>query len=235
MAIRLSTGLVNAMAGSGKQHVVQASTISFTASIFTIAESGLGLGDISAGDKILISGSTSNNGKFSVSSVDGTGASIVVTETIVEEAAGQSIAIADFGGGNSFKELFRAGVLEIYSGTRPSDANNAEAGDKLLRITKNSLEFTAGSETNGLTFDDASSGQLDMPDGEIWSGLGLMDGTASYFRFYANDYSNGANADAIRFDGSCGVGAGDLRLSSTAILEGGTVTLDSVLYTFPRA
>lgn len=236
MSIKLSTGLVNKLAGAGKQHLVQAATISFTASTKQILDSGTGLVDVQVGDVLEVKGSASNDGVFTVTALsDPLGGHVEVSETVVDEAAGATIAIACYGTGNSFKELFRNGVLEVYSGVQPSSADNAENGTKLVRITQNSLAFVAGEAANGLTFTDAADGILSKPSGEIWSGLGLDDNSATWFRFYSNDYVPGASTSAVRFDGLCGVGSGDLRLSSTSILTGGTITLDSVTFTFPKA
>ncbi len=237
MAIYLSSGLVNKLAGSGKQHIVRGTTISFNFSLGQILDSADGLDEITGSDKLIVNGSTSNDGTYTVTGLSSPAGSYVeVSETLVDESATADIVIACMGGGNSFKEIFRNGVLELYSGTRPSDADNSEAGTKLLRITQNSGDFTPGTSINGLTFEDPdeTAGSLSKPSGETWSGLGLADGTATWFRFYDNDYTSGASSSGVRFDGTCGVGSGDLRLTSTAILEGGTVTLDSVAYTFPR-
>jgi len=236
MSIKLSTGLVNKLAGAGKQHLMQAATISFAASTKKILDSASGFTDVQVGDVLEVKGSTSNDGTFTVTALsDPLGGYVEVAETVVDESAGATCAIACYGTGNSFKELFRNGVLEVYSGIQPSSADNAENGTKLVRITQNSLTFTPGSATNGLTFTDADDGVLSKPAGEVWSGLGLADDSATWFRFYANDYGSGASASAVRFDGLCGVGSGELRLSSTSVLTGGTITLDSVTFTFPKA
>lgn len=237
MAIRLSSGLVNKLAGTGKRHLVRGTTISFVLASSQIVDFNNGFDEMSVGDKLIVNGSTSNDGTYTIVGLsDPVGAYVEVAESVADEDSGADICIVDLGGGDSFKEIFRGGVLELYSGTRPSDADNSEAGTKLIRVTIDSLDFTPGSLANGLTLQEtAIAGQMTKPSGETWSGLGLVDGTASWFRFYDNNYSAGATTEGVRFDGSCGVGSGDLRLTSTSILEGGTVTLDSVTYTFPRA
>lgn len=69
--------------------------ISFTASSKTIADTANGLAVYAAGigQQIDITGSTSNNGTFTVSTVASTGASMVVEEALVNEAAGGTVVI----------------------------------------------------------------------------------------------------------------------------------------------
>lgn len=72
-------------------------TVSFTASNKSIADSGNRLGGLQRNDKIVVSGSGSNNGTFTVDSVNADGAQIRVLETIVDEAAGASVTISAWG------------------------------------------------------------------------------------------------------------------------------------------
>ena len=70
-------------------------TISFTATS-TISDSGNGLGDLEAGDKITISGAatTANNNTFTVATVQSDGSACTVSETTIEtESAAEEITI----------------------------------------------------------------------------------------------------------------------------------------------
>lgn len=71
-----------------------ASTISFTAASKTITDTAAGLMRFRAGRRIKVTGSTSNNGTYTIATGDVAG-SIVVSETLVNEAAGQSVSIVD--------------------------------------------------------------------------------------------------------------------------------------------
>lgn len=139
------------------------------------------------------------------------------------------------GDNGSFKDIFADGVLEIYSGSQPADADSAEAGTKLVRITVASGAFTPESATNGLEFGDASAGVIAKASGEVWSGVGLVTGTAGWFRFYDNDYDDGADAAAIRFDGAVATSGAQLNLSSTTITLSATLTIDAFTITLPAA
>ena len=70
-------------------------TISFTAGTKTIADSALGLRQFATGDSITVSGSTSNDGTYTVATGE-TAASIVTTEALGgDEAAGDTVTITD--------------------------------------------------------------------------------------------------------------------------------------------
>lgn len=71
-----------------------AATLSFTASTKTIADSALGLKKFPTGARITISGSVSNNSTFTVAT-GGVAGSLVVAETLVNEAAGATVTITD--------------------------------------------------------------------------------------------------------------------------------------------
>jgi len=138
-------------------------------------------------------------------------------------------------GTNPFKTIFAGGVIDVYGGTQPTSADDVENGTKLIRITASSGAFTAGTTTNGLNFGDPANGAIAKAVAEIWSGLGLAAGTATWFRFYANDVATGASTTAIRFDGSVSTSGAQLNMSSTSITVGATTTIDSFSYINPAS
>jgi len=140
---------------------------------------------------------------------------------------------ANSGGG--LAELLKDGVIEIYSGTQPADADSAEAGTLLCVITEASGVFTGGVATNGLNFDPAASGVIDKLTGEVWSGANTATGTAGWFRFYANDFTKGASTTAVRLDGAIATSGSQMNLSNTALVSSVTTTVDSVAITQPAS
>ena len=140
-------------------------------------------------------------------------------------------------GSQDLKTMFTDGVLEIYTGTQPTSADDAETGTKLLRITVASGAFTPGAAGNGLEFGTPAAGKISKASGEVWSGAAVASGTAGWFRFYNNDYETGDDAGATkeRFDGSCGTSGAELNLSSTSITSGATTTIDQFDVTFPAS
>ena len=73
-------------------------------------------------------------------------------------------------------EIFKNGVIDIYSGSQPADADAVEIGTKLVRVTVASGAFVVGEPANGLNFATAAEGGM-AKEGDVWSGLGLADNT----------------------------------------------------------
>lgn len=134
---------------------------------------------------------------------------------------------------NGFKEAMDTGIIEVYSGAQPASADAAETGTKLLRITKDSGAFVAGVATNGLVFEtDPEAGTI-AKSSDVWSGVGLADGIAGWYRFYSNAYGTGSSTSAVRFDGSCATANSQFNMSTTTIKTGVPVTVDTCAYTMP--
>lgn len=225
MARKFSTGLRNALLGSKPS--VTATTISFDSGSKTIADSGNGLAVFQPGDSVIVTGAGqgANNKTVTIVSVANTGASMVVAESLSDEAAGSTVTLA-LANSRAWKDIFRNCVIECYSGAQPSDADQAETGTRLLRITASGGSFSPGAATNGLNWENPSGGTISKASGETWVGTGLADGTLGWFRCYANRYQTGSSATAVRFDGSIGITGGQLNLATTAIRTGQNVTID---------
>lgn len=71
-----------------------AATIAFVAATKKITDSANGLADFETGDTILVSGSTNNDGTYTVAT-GGVAGEIVVTEALTDESAGATIIIDD--------------------------------------------------------------------------------------------------------------------------------------------
>jgi hypothetical protein len=106
------------------------------------------------------------------------------------------------------------GTLRIYSGTLPADANAALSGNSLLA----SLGFAATAfapAVNGVAAANALA-----PDTSADA-----TGTATFFRALESDGST------VIFQGTVGMAAAELNLTSTAIVAGGPVSVTSLSYT----
>jgi len=240
MALRLSTGLRNAMMDKKAEalNLITGTTISFgdgtgSSSRDQILDSGNGLGDFVVGDKITVAGSTSNNGTFEILAV-AAGAIEVAAGSLETEEDGDQVILAAARGG-SFSDLFRQGVLRIFTGTQPTDPDDAESGSLLVEISQGSAAFVADTLANGLNFGAVSEGAIAKETGEVWSGAASATGTAGWFRFYDNGVDTGASSTAIRFDGAIATSGAQLNMSNTAITSGGTTTIDTVAITLPYA
>ena len=139
----------------------------------------------------------------------------------------------------NLKTAYANGILCIFSGTQPADADAVETGTLLAKITVDSGAFVGGTATNGLNFDDPVAGVLAKAAAETWSGVGLAaagTGTvAGWFRFYANDYITGASASAVRFDGAISTSStSELQMSITTTAESAPIVVGTFNYTLPR-
>lgn len=228
MALRLSTGLRNAMLSSDitpHPATITATTIAAVdggAGYDTLTDSGNGFvtAGFTAGDEVVIKGFTGGGqavvGPIKLISV-AAGVMEVPSGSLVADAAGESVTITALRGG-SLKGIFKDGVMRIYTGVQPTTADLVESGSLVAVITKSSGVFVAGAVANGLEFQDAVAGVMDKLSTETWSGLGLGTYTAGWFRFYTNALEAGASSTAIRFDGSVATTGAQLNLNSTAIV-----------------
>jgi len=244
MATRLSTGAVNGMMSKHSYPTKLVTGITFAfedgtgtdgADRITDSDNGFVDAGYIAGDYIKAAGSTLNNISGVKVSAVAAGYLEIPAGSLSTEIAGDQVIIGAGANGGSFDEIFKNGVIEIYSGSQPATADLAESGTKLVRITVASGAFVGGTATNGLNLGDAAAGVTSKETGEVWSGVGLAAGTAGWFRYYSNAYVTGASTTAERFDGVCGVGTGELRLSSLSVAVGATVTVDAAAVTQPSA
>lgn len=138
-------------------------------------------------------------------------------------------------GGQSFTDALVTGVMYIYQGTQPSDADQTENSTLLVKITLNSGAKAAGVGANGISFGQVAGGIAHKAVGEVWSGVAVADGTAGWFRFYDIDEVTGASTTNPRFDGNIATSGADLNMSNTTITTSGTTTIDSVSVTLPAS
>jgi len=136
--------------------------------------------------------------------------------------------------GAALQEIFRDGVLRLYSGTQPASADSAPNGTLLMEITLSAGTFAHGAFANGLEFGEAASGVIAKLAGETWQGTGLTaagasPGTAAQsFRFCANPTDAGGSSTTLaRIDGSVGTSGTDLVLTTANIIDGVTQTIDT--------
>ena len=132
-------------------------------------------------------------------------------------------------------ECFINGVIYIYSGPQPVNADAAVQGALLGKVTVNGGAFAFGAATNGLNW-AASSGGVVTKNTDVWSMTASATGTAGWFRLMGNTSDDlGASTTLARVDGSIAQSGGDLNLSSTLIVVGATTTIDVFSFTLPAA
>lgn len=129
---------------------------------------------------------------------------------------------------------FANGVIHIYSGSQPLDADSAVTGTLLGIVTTDGGAFAFGSPTNGLAFDAPVAGVVSKAAAGAWKFTGIANGTAGWFRLMGNaSDSLGASTILPRVDGSVGVSGTDMKLSNLTIAIGAPSTIDAFAFTVP--
>lgn len=130
----------------------------------------------------------------------------------------------------SVKAAIDGKVINVYDGTPPDTADAALSGNTLLLVISNDAAGT------GITMDAASTaGVLPKTPSEIWRGLIIADGTATFYRF-ADLADDGLSSTVEnRIQGSVGVAGADLNFSSTSFVSGNYKAIDSYSLALPTA
>lgn len=123
---------------------------------------------------------------------------------------------------NDFKTALDGGLIYIYDGTPPADADAANAGNTLL------CTISVDGLGSGINFDTAAaSGVLSKAPAETWQGTNAASGTASFFRWSESGGTPaGASTTEQRIQGTIGVAGADLNLSSVSLTISAIQTID---------
>ena len=234
MAFKMSTGLVNAL--MGKQDSITGTDLKITgATTITSTAGALLTAGFRPEDTLLLSGwptAGNNTGIYTLGTVAAGSMAVSGTPLNIEDGDADSKIM---NAAKGFKQIFANGVIRIYSGSVPADADADEgAGTLLLEISKDSIAITPGAAANGLNFDAIVAGLLSK-NADVWSDVGIATGTAAWWRMYDNGRITGASSTAKRCDGLVGTSGVTLILSSTSIVSGATTTLDTANFTMPKA
>lgn len=237
MALRFSTALRNkilgavpSLGGATIGAITTIAAVNGTPDSYTDSGNGFVTAGFAAGDTVIVTGfvASANNGIKTISSV-AIGTIEIVETDLTDESAGPNVKISCVKGG-SIKDIFKDGVLKIYSGSQPATADLAATGTLLVTVTLSSGAFTPGSPANGLEFGTASAAAIAKAVGAIWSGVIAVTGVAGWYRLYANATDAGAEDSGYiypRIDGAVGVSGAEINLSSTSLTALATLTLDT--------
>lgn len=120
------------------------------------------------------------------------------------------------------------GVLLVWSkagtGTTNSTTGAQALADTVSNVTADTIRLGA-----------ASSGVIAKAS-EVWSGVAVASGTASYFRMGTSldvDADDTSAKVFPRIQGSCGVSGTEMIMSNTTITSGATQTIDTATITMP--
>jgi hypothetical protein len=128
----------------------------------------------------------------------------------------------------SLKSQLALGFIKIYAGAVPADAD-ASIGAATLLTT-----ISVNSTGTGISFDAAAAaGTLAKAPAEVWSGVNVAAGTASFYRHVAPADDGTASSTAPRLQGAVAVAGAEMNLSSVALTNGATQTLDYYTVSLP--
>jgi len=122
---------------------------------------------------------------------------------------------------NPLKTIFAAGFIKIYGGAVPPDADSALGSATLLCTISNNSTGT------GINFASAAaSGVLQKASAEVWSGVNAASGTATFFRHVAVGDDGTSSTTQARIQGLVALAGGELNLTSVALVNAATQTID---------
>ena len=139
---------------------------------------------------------------------------------------------------NTIRSQLDQGVIYIYSGTQPANADAAPTGTHLGTVSVGAATWSYAVNTNGLNFAAAANSILDKAGAETWQFKGLATGTAGWFRFVTgvtieDDLALDAGAAHPRIDGRIATSGAEMNLSSLSVVVDAVTTIDTFRITWP--
>ena len=126
-----------------------------------------------------------------------------------------------------------SGNLYVQSRIDGLDFTLADAGGGSGTITS-VTQVEAASSVNSLRFGSPAAGTL-AKNADVWSGVGLANGVAGYFRLVTSQDGGLLSTTDIRIQGTISTSGADLNMSSLNIALGATQTIDQFQLTFPAS
>ncbi len=122
----------------------------------------------------------------------------------------------------ALRNVMSGSFIKIYSGTAPASADDAIGGGNTLLVT-----ISVNSTGTGLTFDTtAVNGTLAKTSSEIWSGVNVAAGTASFYRLVTASDDGTSSSVQARIQGDIALAGADMNFTSTALSLSATQTID---------
>lgn len=255
MAIRLSTGLRNALCGglgyagvfkhgsiriySGARPTTADSAATGTLlGIVTLASGALTY-ETQAAQTITIAGSAGSVNTVAVGGLN------IIPSGPVAFRTDEATTASDLCKAINSDGLFTATVSGAVVTVKPRPGAGAAYNGVSFATTVTTLTATVGAATmsggasavNGLVFDEPAAGSVGKPATAVWSFVGLASGTAAWFRLVGSVEDPGTAVTGApyypRMDGSIASSGSDLNLSNLTIAVGTPATIDSVSFTQP--
>jgi hypothetical protein len=122
---------------------------------------------------------------------------------------------------NPLKTIMAAGFIKIYGGTVPATADDGLGGATLL------CTVSISSGGTGINFAaSAAAGVIQKSGSEVWSGVNVASGTATFFRHVLAADTGTLSTTESRIQGTVATAGADLNLSSVSLTISATQTID---------
>lgn len=197
--------------------------------------------------KITSSAGAFSSGVYQVSDADGICQSqtpVAAGALTINGATSGTLGIGYYvtisGSGNESTRIFRItgtgnndeAIIEYLQGPNNntvSTTNTFKTVSEVYCSTATAAAITVGyGITNGLFLALAVSGAITKHANQVWSGVGIADGTAGWFRFYgAAADAGGVSTTLPRIDGRIATSGAELNLSNTNIVTGAASSVSS--------
>ena len=259
MTIRLSTGLVNAMAqGLGFAGALNMGHIKVFSGAqpanADAAETGTLLGIFTRSSGTLTK-ETRATGTVTITGVSGgsintitVGGLNIIPDGAITVSGDTTSTLAS----KLCDAINRTGIMEAsvnaavvtIKGRPGTGVTTAAVTGSLTTATATYVNMGSGvagvAPVNGLILDTPSAGVIAKPASHVWSFAGITAGTAGWARFYSSDTADAGGLLTAapwypRMDGSCGVGSGDFQRSTISITASLPVTMDTFQWTQPKS
>ena len=126
------------------------------------------------------------------------------------------------------RTVLSLGFIKIYAGAVPASADDATGAAVLLSTISNAS--TATGVTMAAAAVDAA---ITKTVAEVWSGVNVAAGTASFYRHVAPGDTGVLSTTQARVQGSIGLAGADMNMTSTALANGATQTVDFYVLNLP--
>lgn len=132
-----------------------------------------------------------------------------------------------------------SGAVVTIKGRPGSGAITPVIATTVTTLTATGSTMSGGvTPVNGLIFGAEVAGVIAKLTSQVWSCTGLAVGTAGWFRLFSSDTADtGAALSGApwypRLDGVCGVGSGDMSMSTLSFAISSPVTADQFQWTQP--
>lgn len=131
---------------------------------------------------------------------------------MIKLSTGLRVALAV---GDDLKATLDGGLVRIYSGSVPANADAALGSAVLM------CEISVGGDGTPVTWEaTAPLGVLRKTVSENWTGNNVADGNPTFFRYVLDGDAGDASATAVRFQGSAGALGSDMYIAELPLVTG---------------